>query len=326
MRDLVRFALPPDAVIAVAGPRRRAHDLPLETRELPPQALGGGGRIDVDALRDAGIEFVLVPEDAGREPLSGALRLAIDEPGAGSIFAVDPVERQRFRAPDRLPLPPPELLRVVMRRDLPRGYWVLGALGADCIRSLLWRHGADMADFETVLDFGCGCGRVMRHWKWLKRTELHGSDYNPYLVRWCAENLPFARYEVNALEPPLPYGDGTFRFVYAISVFTHLDEEGAHAWMSELARVLCPGGLLYITTHGEKRAAALSDAERERFAAGEPVVVEAGRAGTNACAAYHPERYVRERLAPPLELLDSVPDGAEDVDQDAYLLRKRPPG
>jgi SAM-dependent methyltransferase len=222
-----------------------------------------------------------------------------------------------------LPLPPPELLRVVMHRDLPRAYWVLGALGADCIRTLLWRHGEDMADFESVLDFGCGCGRVMRHWKWLRRTELHGTDYNPYLVHWCEENLPFARYGVNGLAPPLPYEDGKFAFVYAISVFTHLDEVRAQAWMAELARVLRPGGLLYVTTHGEKRAGALAAGERERFAAGEAVVVEAGRAGTNACAAYHPERYVRERLSKPLEVLDFLPDGAEDVDQDAYLLRKR---
>ena len=73
----------------------------------------------------------------------------------------------------------------------------------------------------SILDFGCGCGRVVRWWRDLP-AEIHGSDFNPTLVRWCRENLPFGVFEVNRPEPPLPYPDDSFDLVYALSVLTHL--------------------------------------------------------------------------------------------------------
>ena len=64
-----------------------------------------------------------------------------------------------------------------------------------------------------MLDFGCGCGRVMRWWKDLESTRLHGTDYNPYLVAWCRQNLPFAEFSVNGLEAGLDLPDGHFDLV-----------------------------------------------------------------------------------------------------------------
>ena len=68
--------------------------------------------------------------------------------------------------------------------------------------------------FGSMLDFGCGCGRMIRHWHDLPRRRLHGCDYNPLLVAWCSEHLPFAEFRGNALEPPLPYEDDQFDLVY----------------------------------------------------------------------------------------------------------------
>ena len=58
------------------------------------------------------------------------------------------------------------------------------------------------------------------------------------------------------------------------------------------------------------------------------VVVASERAGSNACAAFHPETYVRGTLAPAagLEVVDFVPEGATgNPRQDTYLLRKPGP-
>ena len=41
-----------------------------------------------------------------------------------------------------------------------------------------------------------------------------------------------------------------------------------------------------------------------------------------ACAAYHPEEAVRRLFADRLDLLEHVPGGAPDVNQDAVLLRR----
>ena len=151
-----------------------------------------------------------------------------------------------------------------------------------------------------VLDFGCGCGRVLRHWAGLEGPEIHGSDYNERLVAWCAANLPFVTASVNELEPPLRYEDRQFGLVYAISVFTHLPRDLERAWIEELSRIVAPGGLLLLTTHGDSYADRLDAHERARYDSGEPVARWPGVAGSNLCTTFHPESYVRERLAPAL--------------------------
>jgi ubiquinone/menaquinone biosynthesis C-methylase UbiE len=53
--------------------------------------------------------------------------------------------------------------------------------------------------------------------------------------------------------PPLEYEDSKFDFVYALSVFTHLDETLQFQWLLELRRVLRPEGILILTVYNEKQ-------------------------------------------------------------------------
>lgn len=225
---------------------------------------------------------------------------------------------------DGLPLPPARLRIAVA--GTPDAGWFLesGRQQAAMIRESFDRHGTAITELERVLDFGCGCGRVTRHWAGLGRPEIHGSDYNRRLVRWCAANLGFGHFAVNGLAPPLSHRDEFFGAVYGISVLTHLPEDLEREWIAELVRVLEPGGLLLLTTHGEPYADRLDADERERFAAGEVVVRWAGVAGTNLCTTFHPEHYVRERLAPELDLLEFAPGGAAvgAPPQDLVVFRK----
>jgi hypothetical protein len=116
-----------------------------------------------------------------------------------------------------------------------------------------------------------------------------------------------------------------FDLVYALSVFTHLDATGQGFWITELSRVLKPGGFLFITTHGESYRPRLAPRDQEHFRSGRLVVLKSRRAGSNDCAAFHPESYVRRSLAGAggFEVVAFVPEGAwGNPHQDAYLLRK----
>jgi SAM-dependent methyltransferase len=175
---------------------------------------------------------------------------------------------------------------------------------------------------QSVLDFGCGCGRVTRYLDGFAGT-VAGSDVNGRAIEWCRNNLGFARFERNALAPPLAFAAGSFDLVYALSVFTHLTAELQLEWRDELSRVLRPGGTLLITTHGRSYVPRLDAEERERFERGELVVRWGDVPGTNLCSAYHPEPYLRECFAQGFTFVELEPEGARgNPTQDLVLLRK----
>jgi SAM-dependent methyltransferase len=233
-------------------------------------------------------------------------------------------------ASDGLPFPPPELHFLVSgNKDLDySAFWAIGRSCADAIVRLLKKYQTDLDDLGAILDFGCGCGRITRHFHALQKAQVYGTDYNPALVDWCRRNLPFGEFAVNQLHPPLVYRNGKFDFIYAFSVFTHLPESLQLAWLRELARVLEPGGHILVTTQGAAYAREyLPRDEQSRFERGHLVVLNQELAGRNECLAYHPPGYVAGMLRRGLEVLDFMPGEIVDrsrrvIPQDTYLLRK----
>lgn len=154
---------------------------------------------------------------------------------------------------DDLPLPPYELREIVGPTDPrdfdnPSGGLVYPELGADAQAS--------------VLDFGCGCGRIARQ---LLQQETPperylGIDLHRKLIAWCRDNLApraegfeFQHHDVfNAtfnpgrkpMTAPLPVGDREFTLVNAWSVFTHLVQSQIDHYLGECSRALAPGGVL----------------------------------------------------------------------------------
>jgi SAM-dependent methyltransferase len=246
-----------------------------------------------------------------------------------TIVALQPAPLPPAHVPDGLPLPPPEFVGLTMGifegPGVYEGFLESGATDAQAIRDALGAHGLEVRQIGAMLEFGCGSGRVLRHWSDLPDTRVHGSDFNPHMIEWCRGNLPLARFTVNGVAPPLEYDDGSFDLVYAVSVFTHLLEPLQLPWLRELARVVRPGGHLLLSLNGRQMAEQLLEGEqRERFAAGEFAELWAERAGTNACTVFHPERYRREEFATPagLEIVEERVDAVCNAGQDLLVLRR----
>jgi SAM-dependent methyltransferase len=225
---------------------------------------------------------------------------------------------------NRLPLPPARLRTQVgpLHADA-RFFLESGLQQAALIERVLAQNGVRLAELDALLDFGCGCGRVLRHWSRLSDTRICGCDVDARMIAWCRENLPFAEVSVNSTSPPLAYESEAFDLVYAFSVFTHLTEEAQRAWIEELGRVLREDGYLLISTLGEHYASLdrLSASELEAFRNGELVVLYEGSSGTSLCSAYHPPEYVRTKLAAHLEYVSFMP-AADEGRHDLHLLRK----
>ena len=229
---------------------------------------------------------------------------------------------------DGYPIPPEELVDLVIGTRELSWYQFGGMFMQQAFGTLLRRHGTPFEHHPTILDFGCGSGRIMR---WLAaltgRCEIWGSDYNPVLIDWCRQNMSeLARFTVNSSDPPLPFEDGKFSLVYSYSVFTHFSAERQEPWFAEMARVLKPGGQLLMTVHG-MRCAHRMQLSAENLAELEQkgmLVFWAERSGENICTAYHSERFMRSLDRFGLELLDYLPGGARDAsEQDLALYRKR---
>jgi SAM-dependent methyltransferase len=234
------------------------------------------------------------------------------------------VGRSRVTPSDDLPLPPARLrAQVGPSHADPAVFLRSGEEHAALIAELVAEDGTSLEDLDDILDFGCGCGRVLRHWSQLSNVRVHGSDITPTMVEWCSQNLPFADVKVNDVEPPLPFADDSFDLVYAFSVFTHLPESLQHEWMNEFTRVLRPKGYLLISTLGEHYVTLqrLTEQEEERFRDGQLVVLYERAPGTSLCSAYAPPRYVHERLGDRFELLGFHP-AADEGRHDLHLFRK----
>ena len=148
---------------------------------------------------------------------------------------------------------PPAYLRVKVGGVIaPDDYLEGGRRHAEALAEIVREIDGDLPAIQSVLDFGCGCGRVVSAFQdLLPQARFFGTDAEADLIRWAASHLA-ADFRVNAPEPPLPYADGQFDLIYAISVFTHLDEAQQFLWLEELRRVARPGALLILTVHGDE--------------------------------------------------------------------------
>jgi SAM-dependent methyltransferase len=156
--------------------------------------------------------------------------------------------------PGELPLPPEEMRALVGTTD--------PALFDNPAGAPVF-PGLEPQQFRSVLDFGCGCGRLARQLiQQRPRPERYaGVDLHAGMIRWCNENLAprapgfaFHHHDVlyggfnpgegKPLHDVLPFGDDEFSLIISISVFTHLTQSQTEAYLSELSRVLAPGGIL----------------------------------------------------------------------------------
>jgi hypothetical protein len=80
-------------------------------------------------------------------------------------------------APDGLPLPPPSLVYLVAGHFNVEWYSESGVSHTAQLKEVLTANGLDISEFNSLLDFGCGCGRVIRHWNDQPALRLHGTDY-----------------------------------------------------------------------------------------------------------------------------------------------------
>lgn len=117
------------------------------------------------------------------------------------------------------------------------------------IEATLAAGGRSFAEIERWLDFGCGYGRVVRFLvERVPSERVYASDVVKEAVDFCSAEF--------GVHPVYSHTDlerlrlGSFAFIYAISVITHLNERNSTAMLRLLGESLDPGGIALFTTHG----------------------------------------------------------------------------
>jgi len=151
-----------------------------------------------------------------------------------------------------LPLPPPDLQQQFFSREVPfEAFLETGRRCADSLERALAAQSLTMAGFHRLLDFGCGCARVLRHFAPLfEGREFHGTDADTATIQWNRAHIPGVTFHQHAAEPPFPFPKREFDCVWSIAAFSRLPEASAIRWLSHLQQVLRPGGIALISVHG----------------------------------------------------------------------------
>jgi SAM-dependent methyltransferase len=181
-------------------------------------------------------------------------------------------------------------------------------------------HGYDPRRFERILDFGVGFGRLLVHY-YPFRAELHGCD-----VTACAVDFARQRHGDRAalvrseLMPPLPYDDACFDYIYANSVFTHIQTDTLAAWISELARIARPGACVIVSVFGAARYLAhLTEHEFDRIETGTGYL-EFGSSHVRQRLLFAVAGVHRRWWSPHFEILEQR---SHFKDQDHLVMRRR---
>ena len=147
---------------------------------------------------------------------------------------------------DSVLIPPVETITKVQRANKAEraAFFASGYRGALAYQTELLDYGLPVHRMHNILEMGLGFGRLIIHY-FPFETKLYGCDVTPEAVAWTRSKLAHGvRIELTAGEPPLPYADGMFDFVYANSVFTHVPCALMDRWAAELHRIVRPGGAL----------------------------------------------------------------------------------
>lgn len=156
--------------------------------------------------------------------------------------------------PSGAPVPPAHLRFYYYRtRDL--GAFIRAR---DSVRAEVLTHGLKSSD--RVLDVGSGIGNLALALAPDLTGSYDGLEIHPDAVLWCTSAIgsrhPTIRFHhadifssaynprgrLTASTYRFPFGDGSFDFVYLGSVFTHMLPADAAHYLTEIARVLVPGG------------------------------------------------------------------------------------
>jgi ubiquinone/menaquinone biosynthesis C-methylase UbiE len=207
-------------------------------------------------------------------------------------------------------------------------YFEQGKLAAKEI--FLWTEPYLQMEVPTILDWGCGTGRVIQHLhQYLPYALLYGSDSNLAMIEWNSKNLSGIHFTAIQSMPPSIYPSKYFNLIIGISVLTHLSKKATEEWIIELHRIMQTDGLLIVSTHGRYFMQQLFASEKKQLQATgffeKSFSVTKNMIGKRKNTSYHTKGYIVEIIRQYFKIVTYY-DGLEHPEkmggQDLWILQK----
>lgn len=159
-------------------------------------------------------------------------------------------------------LPTTEMMKIIGSSDKEHFITVIKQIFSDLLLT------SNCNENSNIIDLGCGCGRMaMPFTQIITNGEYNGYDVWEEGINWCKENLLTKNncFNFTLLNAQNNYyfdddnnGNNNFKFhnikdtnidfIFAISVFTHLNPNDTLQYFKEFSRILKPNAKAYITS------------------------------------------------------------------------------
>jgi 2-polyprenyl-3-methyl-5-hydroxy-6-metoxy-1,4-benzoquinol methylase len=220
------------------------------------------------------------------------------------------------------PLPPDELLFETGQINY---HWYLKSGREAATECFAFFQAFHPSPAKTVLDWGCGVGRVTRHLPdFFPEAKIIGIDINQKVVEWLQQHIPNTQF-LFASDIHSPFST-PFDLVIGTSVLTHLPADRQASTLLQLKDWLAPHGIACISTRGKYYYPELSTRQLYQLNSTGLLTCGASIPGSRGMRTYHTPPGLQQVLPPDLEVLLYY-DGKQFPGilggQDLWILQKK---
>lgn len=219
------------------------------------------------------------------------------------------------------PLPPDALLFETGKLNY---QWYLESGRAAAAEFASYFHQFNPSPAKSILDWGCGVGRVTRHLpEFFPEAKITGVDINPASIQWLQQHIPGISFLL-ASENTLPPAS-SFDLIIGTSVLTHIPADQQAASLLQLQQWLALNGIACISTRGTYYYPELSSHQLRQLEYNGLLTCGSTLPGSRGMRTYHTIKGIQELLPADMEIIlyyDGMKFPGVLGGQDLWIIKK----
>ncbi|SDT80484.1 Methyltransferase domain-containing protein [Actinoplanes derwentensis] len=141
-----------------------------------------------------------------------------------------------------------ETIKIMSELDNQRHFWETAGAAKTFTHPIDFAWLSRLPSSARIIDYGCGYGRITGQVQQQGFARIEGVDTSAHLIERARQSHPTLTFRALPNPPALPYPDTSVDAILLFAVLTCIPTDaGQQNLVTELSRVLRPGGLLYVS-------------------------------------------------------------------------------